>query len=46
MHFLAKILRRPPNERAFILLPVGYPADGCRVPALTRKALADVLVEV
>ena len=45
MHFLAKILGRPANERAYLLLPVGYPADGCTVPAIDRKPLAEVLVE-
>lgn len=45
MNFLAKILERPKNERAFMLLPVGYPAPGCRVPDLARKPLGEILVE-
>lgn len=45
MGFLARLLGRPDNERPFLLLPVGYPADGCRVPALERKPLAEILVE-
>lgn len=45
MNFLAKILGRPKNEKPFMLLPVGYPAQGCRVPELARKPLADILVE-
>jgi len=45
MRFLAKILERPERERPYLLLPVGYPAEGCTVPALGRKALAEVLVE-
>lgn len=44
MGFLAELLERPPNEKAFLLIPVGYPAEGCRVPDLRRKPLADVLV--
>lgn len=44
MEFLRELLGRPPNERAFCLIPVGYPADGCRVPAITRKPLSEVLV--
>ena len=44
MGFLAKVLRRPPNERPFLLIPVGYPADGCEVPDLERKGLDQVLV--
>lgn len=46
MNFLAKILERPKNERPFMLLPVGYPTDDCRVPDLARKPLEEVLVEV
>lgn len=45
MRFLAELLERPAHERAFLLLPVGYPADGCEVPALERKPLDEVLVE-
>ena len=43
MGFLAKVLDRPANERAFLLIPVGYPADGCQVPALARKGLDEIL---
>lgn len=46
MRFLADILDRPPNERPFVVVPIGYPADDCRVPDLSRKPLDDVLVEV
>lgn len=46
MAFLADALGRPANERAFVLLPVGLPAPGCRVPAIDRKPLGDVLVEL
>ena len=37
MGFLRKILERPANEKAFLLIPVGYPAETCRVPAIARK---------
>lgn len=43
MGFLAKVLDRPANERAFLLIPVGYPAEGCQVPALARKGLDEIL---
>jgi len=46
MAFLTKLLGRPDNERPFILFPVGYPAADTRVPALTRKPLDEVMVEV
>ena len=39
MSFLTKTLKRPQNERAFLLIPVGYPADDCMVPDLQRKPL-------
>ena len=44
MHFLSRILGRPKNEKATILFPVGYPAEGCTVPDLRRKALDEVAV--
>ncbi|MCA9550270.1 MAG: nitroreductase family protein [Myxococcales bacterium] len=46
MGFLQKILGRPEHERAFLLIPVGYPAEGCQVPDLARKPLSEVLVTV
>jgi nitroreductase len=42
MGFLQRILERPENERAYLLIPVGYPAEGCRVPDLERKALDEI----
>ena len=44
MSFLAEVLERPSHERAFLLIPVGFPAHGCEVPALVRKPLDEVLV--
>ena len=46
MRFLGQILDRPENERPFILIPVGYPADDADVPDLERKPLDDILVTV
>ncbi len=45
MHFLQTILGRPKNERAYLLLPVGYPAEGCRVPELARKPLSEICTQ-
>ena len=42
MGFLREILQRPSHEHAMLLLPVGYPAEGARVPNLRRKALEEV----
>ncbi len=44
MGFLSKVLRRPEHERAFLLLPVGYPADDATVPDLERKPLDEIMV--
>lgn len=43
MKFLQEILGRPKNEVPFVLIPVGYPADGARVPDLTRKPLPEIM---
>jgi nitroreductase len=46
MGFLAELLGRPAHERAFVLVPVGHPADDCVVPAeaLTRKPFDETMV--
>ncbi len=46
MGFLGEILGRPENEKAYVLLPVGFPAPDCRVPDLERKGLDEILVRV
>lgn len=44
MNFLAKVLNRPENEKPFLLVPVGYPAEECLVPDLKRKNLQEIAV--
>ena len=44
MKFLTRLLKRPENERAFLLLPVGYPKQPVFVPDLKRKDLNEVAV--
>lgn len=44
MNFLNAICARPDNEKALILLVVGYPADDCQVPAIGRKPLDDIAI--
>lgn len=44
MGFLGELLERPANEKAFLVMPVGYPAATAQVPALTRKPLHDIAV--
>lgn len=46
MGFLRELLGRPDNERAYVVIPVGYPADGAVVPDLARKSLEEVLVRL
>jgi iodotyrosine deiodinase len=41
MGFLEKACKRPPNERAFLLIPVGYPDDNAKVPDLKKKQFSD-----
>jgi iodotyrosine deiodinase len=42
MGFLNRILKRPANERPFLLLVVGYPAPGAEVPAISKKPLPQI----
>jgi nitroreductase len=42
MGFLNRILERPANERPFLLLVVGYPADDARVPVIGKKGLDEI----
>ena len=44
MGFLGELLGRPANEKAFLVLPVGYPAPDAQVPAISRKPLAEIAV--
>jgi len=43
MAFLNDILDRPANERPFLLLVVGYPADDARVPDIRKKPLDEIV---
>ena len=42
MNFLSAILNRPENERPFLIVPVGFPADEVYVPELKRKRLQSI----
>ncbi|SVA56367.1 uncharacterized protein METZ01_LOCUS109221 [marine metagenome] len=46
MGFLEKILKRPKNERAFLLIPVGYPHKEAEVPVLKKKPFSEACVFV
>ena len=38
MGFLERILKRPKNEKAYLLIPVGFPAESAEVPLLNKKS--------
>jgi len=42
MGFLNEILHRPANERPFLLLVVGFPAEGATVPDIAKKPLEEI----
>jgi iodotyrosine deiodinase len=44
MSFLNELCGRPKNEKPFVLIPVGYPADDATVPAITRRPLDELVV--
>jgi nitroreductase len=44
MGFLAELLERPANEKAMLLMPVGYPAADARVPDISRKPIDDIAI--
>jgi nitroreductase len=44
MRFLADVLNRPDNERAYVVIPVGYPAEDAQVPVISKKSLSEILV--
>lgn len=44
MGFLREILGRPKNEKPYVLIPVGYPSDTCRVPDIQKKPLEAVML--
>ena len=42
MRFLGELLGRPANEKAMLVMPVGYPAEDAQVPDLSRKSLDQI----
>ena len=42
MGFLSEILKRPKNEKPYLLVPVGYPADSVKVPDITKKSFEEI----
>lgn len=46
MRFLQEILGRPKNEKPFVLIPIGYPAEDAKVPDIKRKPLEDIMIVI
>ncbi|PJF38495.1 MAG: nitroreductase family protein, partial [Phototrophicales bacterium] len=44
MKFLSELLKRPDNERPFVLIPVGYPAEDACVPKISKKSLDEIMI--
>lgn len=44
MKFLSDILKRPDNERPYMLLPVGYPTKNALIPDLHRKNIDEICI--
>jgi iodotyrosine deiodinase len=44
MNFIAKALDRPDIEKPYLLLPVGYPANACKIPDLKRKEYEEIAI--
>lgn len=42
MGFLNELLGRPPQERPFLILVVGFPAEDASVPAITKRSLDEI----
>tara|TARA_B110000438_G_scaffold283944_1_gene312495 strand:- start:34 stop:690 length:657 start_codon:yes stop_codon:yes gene_type:complete len=42
MNFLGKILNRPENEKAYLLIPVGYPSEKAKVPNIKKKSFSEI----
>lgn len=43
MNFLTKILKRPKNEKPFLLIPVGYASSEAYVPDICRKSMEEFI---
>jgi iodotyrosine deiodinase len=46
MKFLSEILERPKNEKAYVLIPVGYPTRDAQVPDIKRKPLDEIITVI
>ncbi len=44
MNFLQTLLKRPFNEKPFLLIPIGFPEPNARVPDIHRKKLDEIAI--
>ncbi len=44
MNFISKALKRPENEKPYLILPIGYALESCTVPDIKRKTLDEVAI--
>ena len=42
MNFLNTILKRPSNEKPYLILVTGYPSENCNIPDIVKKDLNDI----
>lgn len=45
LNFLSLLLNRPKNEKPYLLIPIGYPADNALVPKIKRKELSEIMAQ-
>ena len=46
MGFLGELLQRPKNERPFVLIPTGFPAEDAKVPDIHKKPFEQICTRV
>lgn len=44
MNFLQTLLKRPQNEKPFLLIPIGFPEQNAKVPDIHRKKLEEIAI--
>ncbi len=43
---LREILKRPKNEKPFVLIPVGYPTEDAKIPDISRKPIEEIMIVI
>ena len=42
MSFLSEILNRPPSDKPYLIIPVGFPSDNAEVPNIKKKTFKEI----